>query len=168
MRVFSLRYSEMVMSTNKDRLEQFLYYEAQLQDQHLYTEWENLWESEDTLYWVPMGEDPDPALCVSYIYDNRARLATRIRQLNSGKRHAQMPRSRLSRVVSNITFEQSGDEVSAKTRFILLESRRSETVIWGGDVEFLLRDYGSHYRIKQKRVNLTFREEGITTLAFLI
>ena len=156
------------MTALKDRLEQFLYYEAQLQDQHRYTEWEELWEAEDTLYWVPMWEDPDPSQGVSYVYDNRARLASRIRQLNSGKRHAQMPRSHLSRVVSNISFEQTGDEIAATTRFILLENRRSETVLWGGNVNFLLLDYGSQLKIKQKRVNLTNREEGITSLAFLI
>jgi len=152
----------------KDRLEQFLYHEAQLQDEHEYTEWENLWESEDTLYWVPMTEQSDPTFEVSYIYDNRARLASRIRQLNSGKRHAQMPRSQLSRVVSNMRFEQAGNEIIVNSKFILLESRRSEMTIWGGDVEHVLIDYGSDFRIRRKRVNLINREEGITTLAFLI
>lgn len=156
------------MNALKDRLEQFLYFEAELQDQHRYTEWEKLWEAEDTLYWVPMLEDPDPLVDVSFIYDNRARLASRIRQLNSGKRHAQMPRSHLSRVVSNIIFEQTGDEIAVATKFVLLESRRSDTVLWGGKVNFLLRDYGSELKIRQKRVNLTNREDGITTLAFLI
>ena len=67
----------------------FLYLEARLADESRYAEWEAL-VTDDMHYWVPKGAaDYDPTARLSYINDNRARLATRIRQLQTGLRHAQ-------------------------------------------------------------------------------
>ncbi len=58
--------------------------------------------SHSAVYWVPAnGDDTDPTRQVSVLFDNRWRIATRIRQLESGKRHAQSPPSRLARLVDN-------------------------------------------------------------------
>ena len=83
-------------------IEAFVHREARLADESRYGEWEAL-VTDDVHYWVPAGPaDGDPADQVSYVNDNRARLATRIRQLQSGKRHAQSPPSPMRRIVSNI------------------------------------------------------------------
>ena len=68
-----------ISALDRTQIEEFLFLEARLQDEHRYDEWEALWE-DDALYWVPMKDDADPERSVSYIYDNRARLASRIRQ----------------------------------------------------------------------------------------
>ena len=71
----------------------FLHREARLADASRYAEWEAL-VTDDMHYWVPKGPaDHEPGSRLSYINDNRARLATRIRQLQSGLRHAQTPPS---------------------------------------------------------------------------
>jgi len=77
-----------IASDLAEAVRQFLFREAKLQDEHRYDEWEALWAGEDTLYWVPMREGADPMREVSYIYDNRSRLSSRIRQLNTGLRHS--------------------------------------------------------------------------------
>ena len=61
-------------------VESFVYREARLADESRYSEWEAL-VTDDMHYWVPNGRaDYDPATRLSYVNDNRARLATRIRQ----------------------------------------------------------------------------------------
>ena len=63
---------------------QFLYREARLQDEHRFDEWEALW-TDDAIYWVPAnGEDTDPEQQMSILYDNRSRIALRIRQYHTG------------------------------------------------------------------------------------
>ena len=58
---------------------QFIHHEARLQDEHRYAEWEQLW-TDDAIYWVPAnGDDTDPEQQMSIIYDNRSRIALRIR-----------------------------------------------------------------------------------------
>ena len=65
---------------------QFLYREARLQDEHRFDEWEALW-TDDAIYWVPAnGEGGNPEEQMSIIYDNRSRIALRIRQFHTGKR----------------------------------------------------------------------------------
>ena len=83
-------------------VEQFVYREARLCDEQRYDEWEALW-TDDGVYWVPAnGDDTDPTTQMSILFDNRSRIATRINQLQTGKRHAQSPPSRLCRIVSNV------------------------------------------------------------------
>ena len=85
---------------------QFLYLEARLADTHDYDGWEALW-TDDAIYWVPAnGDDTDPEKEMSVLYDNRSRIGVRIRQLKTGRRHTQTPRSELARVISNIEIAE--------------------------------------------------------------
>ncbi len=69
-----------------DEVTQWVYREARLQDEHRYDEWEALW-TDDGIYWVPAnGEGGDPEQEMSIIYDNRSRIALRIRQFHTGNR----------------------------------------------------------------------------------
>jgi 3-phenylpropionate/cinnamic acid dioxygenase small subunit len=152
----------------KEAVEQFLYLEARLQDEHRYDDWEKLWADDDILYWVPMREGADPSCEVSYIYDNRSRLASRIRQLKTGLRHAQAPKSGLRRLISNIEIAQSEDRVEVQSNFILIESRRATMTLWGGRTTHLLEREGASFRIQQKTVLLVNGEAPIGNLAFLV
>ena len=90
-----------VSETLRREIEDFLYLEARLADESRYDEWEAL-AADDMQYWVPRGRaDCDPADRLSYINDNRARLATRIRQLKTGppRPDTALP---MRRIVSNI------------------------------------------------------------------
>lgn len=109
-------------------VERFLYREARLADEHRYDDWESLW-TDDGLYWVPAGaDDTDPMTTMSIVHDNRNRIATRIKQLKTGRRHTQIPQSRLRRVVSNIEIiATDGGAVTAEANFVLVESRERGT-----------------------------------------
>ena len=155
-------------SISAEAVHQFLYHEARLQDEHRYDDWEALWAAEDTLYWVPMREGADPAREVSYIYDNRARLASRIRQLNTGLRHSQAPHSKLRRLISNIEIIDREGHIDVQSNFILVESRRSLQTIWSGRTTHRLVLQDEQLRIKSKTVLLVNCEQPLGNLAFLV
>ncbi len=150
-------------------VEQFVYREARLQDTHAYDAWEALW-TDDGVYWVPAnGDDSDPERDMSLIYDNRSRISLRVRQLHTGKRHSQTPRSRLVRVVSNIelTGEADGDIRVGANAMIYETNMRGDTV-WAARLEYHLRRVGDELKMARKTVVLVNNDRPIFTLSFLI
>lgn len=153
-------------------IEQFIYREARLADEQRYDEWESLW-TDDAIYWVPAnGDQIDPERQMSIIFDNRARIATRVKQLNTGKRHSQTPPSRLRRLISN--FEplepESGreDDFGVGVNFILYESRERGVTMWAGRTHYTLRRVGEELRMARKTVLLVDNDRPLPTMSFLI
>jgi len=151
-------------------IERFLYREARLADEFDLDAWESLW-TDDALYWVPAGgDDVDPATHMSVIYDNRSRIGLRIKQLKTGKRHTQIPRSRLRRVVSNVELLDStaeGDLVVG-ANFVLVESRERGREVWAGRYTYRLRPGDDGLRMAYKKVTLVDNTRVLPTLSFLI
>ncbi|MBB4663909.1 aromatic-ring-hydroxylating dioxygenase subunit beta [Conexibacter arvalis] len=161
-------------TVNRDLLlevEQFVYREARMQDEHDYDGWEALW-TDDALYWVPANGDAiDPTREMSIIFDNRSRIATRVKQLKTGKRHAQAPPSRTRRVVSNVELlDGAGDggELVVGANFVLYESRERGVTLWAGRSTYRLRPTGDGLRMAYKKIELVNNDRAIFTLAFLI
>jgi benzoate/toluate 1,2-dioxygenase beta subunit len=151
-------------------VEQFVYREARLQDEHQYDEWEALW-TDDAIYWVPSGaDDIDPTTTMSIIFDNRSRIGTRIKQLHTGKRHAQNPVSRLRHLISNVELLGAlEDEVFVGANFLVYESRERGVTMWAGRTEWTLRrDDGGDLKMARKKVMLVNNDRALSTLAFLI
>jgi 3-phenylpropionate/cinnamic acid dioxygenase small subunit len=151
-------------------VERFLYLEARLQDEHRYEEWEALW-TDDAVYWVPAAADGDEAgTQMSIIYDNRARIATRVRQLRSGARHAQRPPSSLRRLIANVEIldDTDADDIPVGANFLVVESRARGTQLWAGRAEYRLRPTEDGLRMAYKKVSLVDRDQPLYTLAFLI
>ena len=150
-------------------IEQFVYREARLQDSHDYDAWEALW-TDDGMYWIPAnGDDIDPESQMSIVYDNRSRIALRIKQLHTGKRHTQIPRSRLCRVVSNVELLQRKDgEYTVGAKALIFESSARADTIWGARTEYLLRREGETLRMARKKVMLSNNDKPLYTLSFLV
>ena len=155
-------------------IEAFLYLEARLADESQYEEWEKL-AADDMHYWVPKGAaDYDPADRLSYINDNRARLATRIRQLKTGLRHAQSPPSPMRRVISNIEVLAADDVAGTWTvasNFVLYElavQAGTTLHVWPGRVTHRLRRIDGELRMSQKIVELVAADVPQWNMAFLI
>ena len=100
----------------------FVYKEARLADEARYAEWLALW-TDDGVYWVPPTTDPgaDPDKHISHIYDNRGRIETRIKLLQTGHRYSQEPASLMRRLISNIEAAADGAELVAESNFALAE-----------------------------------------------
>ncbi len=152
---------------------QFLYKEARLQDTHAYSDWEALW-TDDAIYWVPAnigadGEDIDPDTQMSIIYDNRSRIALRVKQFYTGKRHTQMPRSGLGRVVSNIEIlHAEGAEIRVAANAMIFESSLRGETVWCTRNEYLLRRTDDGLRMVRKKVVLVNNDKALYTLSFLV
>ncbi|MGH2938451.1 MAG: aromatic-ring-hydroxylating dioxygenase subunit beta [Solirubrobacterales bacterium] len=150
-------------------VEQFVFMEARLADELRYDDWEALW-TDDGVYWVPAnGQDSDPTKQVSIIFDNRSRIATRIRQLHSGKRHAQTPASSLRRLITSVELlgEEEGD-VLVGANFLVAEARAGKTAFWAGRVEYRLRRNEGGFRMARKKVVLVDNDQPLHTMSFLI
>lgn len=147
----------------------FIYREARLQDDHDYDAWEALW-ADDGIYWIPAnGDGGNPEQEMSLVYDNRSRIALRIRQLHTGKRHTQSPRSRLRRVVSNIELlGREGDSIRVTANAIVYESNSRGETVWPSRNEYVLRREGSDFRMSLKKVILVNNDKPLYTLSFLI
>jgi len=150
-------------------VEQFIFREGRLADEHAYDEWEALW-TDDAVYWVPFGsDDADPDSQMSVIYDNRSRISTRIKQYQTGKRHSQTPPSRLRRLISNVELlGEDGGDVLAGANFVVYESRDRGITLWAGRVEYRLCRHGDGWRMAGKKVFLVNNDRPLNTLAFLI
>ena len=151
----------------------FLYEEARLADEARYAEWLALW-TDDGVYWVPATTDPgaDPETHLSHIYDNRGRLETRIRMLQSGYRFSQEPASLMRRLLSNIEVRTTDDgELIAESNFILGElavQAKREMHWWVGRITHRLRRVEGQLRMCRKKVVLVNAAEPLPNLSFLI
>jgi 3-phenylpropionate/cinnamic acid dioxygenase small subunit len=136
--------------------EQFLLHEARLLDEARFDEWLELFTAEAG-YWVPSepGQE-NPLETVSLIYDDRRLLETRVRRLASPRIYSQEPRSRTSRIVTNVTIEDDADAASTlvRSKFVLIEFRRNEQRLFGGTCFHRLTIAGGNIRIAWKRVDL--------------
>src|SRR3989344_2067531 len=148
---------------------QFIYREARLQDEHQYDAWESLW-ADDGVYWVPAnGDDIDPEKKMSILYDNRSRIALRIRQYHTCKRFSQTPQSRLRRLISNVEIlSDDGREIRAGANALIYESQTRGDVVWASRNEYLLRREGDDFRMALKKVMLVNNHTALYSMAFLI
>jgi 3-phenylpropionate/cinnamic acid dioxygenase small subunit len=148
---------------------QFLYREARLQDTHEYDAWEALW-TEDGVYWVPAnGADTDPEREMSLIYDNRSRIALRIRQLKTGRRHSQTPPSQLARIIGNVELlDDDGREIGVACNVQIFETNLRGDTVWAARCLYRLRRADRALKIAYKKVVLVNNNKPIYTISFLI
>jgi 3-phenylpropionate/cinnamic acid dioxygenase small subunit len=150
-------------------VEQFVYREARFADEHDYDAWEALW-TDDGLYWVPANDDDiDPETQVSVIYDNRRRIATRLEQLRTGKRHAQSPKSRLRRTMTNVEIMGTeGEDTVVGANFMAVEAGERGRNLWAGRVTYRLRVVNGELKLAYKKVELVDNEYVLPTMSFLL
>jgi 3-phenylpropionate/cinnamic acid dioxygenase small subunit len=150
-------------------VEQFVYREARLQDEHAYEAWEALW-TDDAIYWIPAnGADIDPETQMSIVYDNRSRISVRVRQLLSGKRYTQEPRSNLRHLVSNVEIMGvEGDEIRVGANSLVFESSLRGDTLWAARNDYVLRRVDGTLMMARKKVTLVNNDKPLYTLSFLI
>jgi len=147
---------------------QFIYREARLQDEHDYAAWEALW-ADDAVYWIPAGDTTDPDKSMSIVYDNRSRIALRVKQLLTGRHFSQSPRSALRRVVSNVeVVATDGDTVRAAANAMLFESSIKGETVWASRNDYTLRRAGDDFRLVHKKVDLVNKDKALFSMAFLM
>ena len=163
----------MLTDSQRQAVVEFLHKEARLADEARYAEWQALW-TDDAVYWVPATTDPaaDPDTHISHIYDNRGRLDTRIKLLQTGHRYSQEPASSMRRLISNIEVEGTENgELVAGSNFLLAElalQAKREMHWWMGRATHRLRRVDGELKMCRKKVVLVNAAEPLPNLTFLI
>jgi benzoate/toluate 1,2-dioxygenase beta subunit len=136
--------------------EAFLVHEGRLLDDGHFDDWLALF-TPDARYWVPSQPNQEsPYETVSLMYDDRRLLETRVRRLADPRIYSQEPRSRTSRIVTNVTIEQTPGEPGrlVRSKFILVEYRRETQRLFAGTYWHRLVGQDEEMRIAMKRVDL--------------
>lgn len=155
----------------------FLAAEARMLDEGRLDDWLAL-TTEDVVYWVPVNEDDaSPDTHLSIVYDDRARLSTRIwRIAESNLNHTQEPPSRSLRMIANVEVESAerADEVVLRCNATLYTYRAGaqrrdlalELIPLRGT--YRLRRVGNAWKIAFKKVSLLAMDANLGAMTFLI
>lgn len=151
------------------QIERFLFAEAALMDGHEFDKWLSLW-TEDGVYWAPSSaSEADSVHNVSMIYDKRKDLEARISRLHGRFAFAQLPKSHLTRVVSNVEIaDGDGEWVTIRSNFVLGELRRDLAHVPFGRAEHWLVPEGGAFRIKRKKASLLNSDTAMPNMVYLL
>lgn len=147
-------------------IEVFLYREAYLLDQGHFETWLDLF-TDDALIWMPTTETRDidqerfPELGEwHYIEDDKSFLRKRYERLLTGLAHAEQPRSRTRRFVTNVFIKEndSDEKLIVNSNFFIYQSRldREEYYYVGRREDTLVRT-GDSWRISKRFIYLDQR-----------
>ena len=124
---------------------QFLYDEAALLDEWRLDEWLALFHPGTAEYLIPSPEDlsDDPATTLHLVNDSMKTLAGRIGRLKSKHAHAESPRSRTRRQVTNVRVWQGPDDLLSRSVFDVTRVRAGVVDRYVGVYEHQLLPVGS-------------------------
>ena len=153
-------------------VEDFLYHEAALLDEWRLDAWQQLL-TDDAGYYVPSNDQPesDHRRALFLIADDRERIRQRIIRVLDPNCHAEYPRSRTRRMISNVRITGvDGDLVSVTANFVCYRYRRYERIReYVGVYRYILECAGDSFRIKERRVLIDAHELGsLGSVSFIL
>jgi p-cumate 2,3-dioxygenase subunit beta len=153
-------------------VEDFLYHEAALLDDWKLTEWQALL-TDDAAYHVPSNDQPegDHRTTLFLVADDRERIRQRIIRINDPNCHAEYPKSRTRRMISNVRIlGVEGDLVTVAANFVCYRYRRYERIReYVGAYRYILKRAGDGFRIKERRVLIDAHELGsLGSVSFIL
>jgi p-cumate 2,3-dioxygenase subunit beta len=153
-------------------VEDFLYREAALLDEWKLKEWEALL-TDDATYYVPPNDqlEGDHRSTLFLVADDRERIRQRIIRINDPNCHAEYPRSRTRRMISNVRIlGVDGELVTVAANFVCYRYRRYERIReYVGAYRHILRRFGDSFRIKERRVLIDAHELGtLGSVSFIL
>jgi p-cumate 2,3-dioxygenase subunit beta len=153
-------------------VEDFLYREAALLDDWKLDEWQNLL-TDDAAYYVPPNDQPDGDhhATLFLIADDRERIRQRVIRINDPNCHAEFPKSRTRRMISNVRIlAAKGDVVTVSANFVCYRFRRYERIReYVGSYRYVLKQAGDSFRIKERRVLIDAHELGsLGSVSFIL
>jgi p-cumate 2,3-dioxygenase beta subunit len=145
-------------------VEDFLYHEAALLDGWRLNDWETLL-ADDATYYVPPNDqlESDHRSTLFLVADDRERIRQRVIRINDPNCHAEYPKSRTRRMISNVRIlSVDGDLITVAANFVCYRFRRYERIReYVGAYRHVLRRGGDSFRIKERRVLIDAHELGM-------
>ena len=159
-----------MMQIGRAEVEDFLYHEASLLDAWRLDEWLALL-TDDATYRVPSNDQPasDPKSALFTIADDIRRIRARVTRLKDPHAHAESPRSRTRRLISNVRIvEQTPLQVEAN--FVIYRFRGNEDVRqYVGRYRYTLERRDGKLRIKSREAILDAMElASLGTVSFIL
>ena len=153
-------------------VEEFLYHEAALLDDWKLNEWQELL-TDDAAYYVPPNDklESDHRNTLFLVADDRERIRQRIIRVLDPNCHAEFPKSRTRRMISNVRIVGvEGDLVTVAANFVCYRYRRYERIReYVGAYRFVLKRTGDSFRIKERRVLIDANELGnLGSVSFIL
>ncbi len=153
-------------------VEDFLYREAALLDDWKLDDWEALL-TDDAAYYVPPNDQPDGdhRATLFLVADDRERIRQRVIRIKDPNCHAEYPRSRTRRMISNVRIVAvDGDLVTITANFVCYRFRRYERIReYVGGYRYVLRQTADGFRIKERRVLIDAHELGtLGSVSFIL
>jgi p-cumate 2,3-dioxygenase beta subunit len=153
-------------------VEDFLYREAALLDDWKLDEWEALL-TDDASYFVPPNDqlEGDHRNTLFLIADDRERIRQRVIRIKDPNCHAEHPRSRTRRMISNVRIlGVDGDLITVTANFACYRYRRYERIReYVGSYRYLLVRAGNSFRIRERRVLIDAHELGaLGSVSFIL
>ena len=152
------------------QVEDFLYHEAALLDAWRLDEWLELLTEEAT-YRVPSNDRPasDPKSALFTIADDIRRIRARVTRLKDPHAHAESPRSRTRRLISNVRIVEQ-NPLLAEANFVIYRFRGNEDVRqYVGRYRYTLEVRNGVLRIKSREAFLDAMElASLGTVSFIL
>ena len=152
-------------------VEELLFREAALLDEWHLDEWLELLTA-DARYEVPSNDRPDadPANTLFTVADDMARIRGRVTRLKDKNAHAEFPRSRTRRLISNVRIVgTNASELRVEANFVVYRFRRDESVReYVGRYRYVLRAEGGSLKIARRQAVLDAMELGSMGLVSFI
>jgi p-cumate 2,3-dioxygenase beta subunit len=152
-------------------VEESLFHEAALLDDWRLDEWLELL-TRDARYEVPSNDRPDadPASVLFTIADDIARIRGRITRLKDRNAHAESPRSRTRRLISNVRIvSRNARELRVEANFVVYRFRRDGGAReYVGRYRYLLRSERGALKIARRQAVLDAMELGSMGLVSFI
>jgi p-cumate 2,3-dioxygenase beta subunit len=151
-------------------VEDFLYREAELLDEWRLDEWLALL-TEDATYRVPSNDEPqsDPKSTLFTIADDIRRIRARVARLKDPHAHAEFPRSRTRRLISNVRIMGEAP-LRVEANFLVYRYRGNEDVRqYVGRYRYTLERRDASFRIKAREAILDAMElASLGTVSFIL
>ncbi len=158
------------MNALHNQISALIHLEARLLDEQRYDEWVALF-SDDCRYWVPVSpEQKSPQEGPSHFHDDIQVMKTRAHRLANPRTFGAEPAPRTAHMISGITIDMSGDEITASSSQIMLEYRNrggyeADQRMFGGRVIHQLRRHAEGFLIVMKRIDLINAEGPFNAMA---
>jgi p-cumate 2,3-dioxygenase beta subunit len=152
------------------QVEDFLYHEAALLDAWRLDEWLGLL-TEDATYRIPSNDRPqsDPKSALFTIADDIRRIRARVARLKDPHAHAESPRSRTRRLISNVRIVEQ-NPLLVEANFVIYRFRGNDDVReYVGRYRYTLESRDGKLKIKAREAILDAMELGaLGTVSFLL
>ena len=157
-------------SVTRAEVEEFLFHEAALLDSWQLDDWLGLL-TEDAIYRVPSNDRPesDPKSALFMIADDIRRIRARVTRLNDRNAHAEFPRSRTRRMISNVRIVEK-NPLRVEANFIVHRFRGNDDVRqYVGRYRYTLVREGKGFKIQRREAILDAMElASLGTVSFIL